>query len=181
MSTDVKPSECSCKLTNGYTSKNNNLNNNSPSGSNFALSGNGTCSCDSSVINANDKYTAAIELSNKCREFYNSRLEAANSIKSRWCMTPYDKSSPENSSTSSPLPPHSPNDSSSSSSSSSSSISPSSSTSSLSGTSSNGTAKDNDNSYSSEPLKSRRQNSIDVAMDRLRTEMVSSFTCMGFF
>ncbi|CAG5127445.1 unnamed protein product [Candidula unifasciata] len=35
-------------------------------------------------VNSNDKYTAAIELSNKCREFYQSRLQTANSMKSRW-------------------------------------------------------------------------------------------------
>jgi hypothetical protein len=34
--------------------------------------------------NSNDKYTAAIELSNKCREFYKSRVEAANTMKSKW-------------------------------------------------------------------------------------------------
>nr|KAG5702167.1 hypothetical protein BaRGS_033879 [Batillaria attramentaria] len=31
-----------------------------------------------------DKYTASIELSNACRQFYKSRVEAANCIKTRW-------------------------------------------------------------------------------------------------
>lgn len=35
---------------------------------------------------AMDKYTAAIELSNACRQFYQARVEAANCIKSRWQM-----------------------------------------------------------------------------------------------
>lgn len=37
--------------------------------------------------NSNDKYTAAIELSNKCREFYQFRLQTASSMKSRWCSS----------------------------------------------------------------------------------------------
>lgn len=98
--------------------------------------------------NSNDKYTAAIELSNKCREFYKSRLEAANFMKSKWrdSASQYNSCS-DNESTSS------------------SASSPNSSSSSIS--SSHG----DDNSRIS---NSRRQrNGVDVAMERLRSEMVS--------
>ncbi|KAL8621671.1 hypothetical protein ACOMHN_024642 [Nucella lapillus] len=38
----------------------------------------------SQSISADDKYTASIELSNACRQFYKSRVEAAHCIKSKW-------------------------------------------------------------------------------------------------
>ncbi|CAL1533071.1 unnamed protein product [Lymnaea stagnalis] len=102
--------------------------------------------------NSNDKYTAAIELSNKCREFYKSRLEAANFMKSKWRdgASQYGGCSDGESTPSS---------------SSSASSSPNSSSSSIA--SSHG----NDNSRI---VSSRRQrNGVDVAMERLRSEMVS--------
>ncbi|RUS90923.1 hypothetical protein EGW08_001320, partial [Elysia chlorotica] len=183
----VKPVKCSCNLINGYVINNKNNNNNNSNSinkninnnasnsscSSLAMTNNGRCCCD---IDANDKYTAAIELSNKCREFYQSRLEAANSIKSRWRIEPSDKLSTENSYPYSPQTKHQSQKSASlssfsSSTSSSESLSASSSTSSLSACSSGVSNKDSSAQFG----KARRTNSIDLAMNRLRTEMVSIY------
>lgn len=87
-----------------------------------------------------DKYTASIELSNACRQFYKSRVEAADCIKSRWERHAQHTRSPGN---------------------------------------------DNDRPADDNSTAQRRQrNSIDEAMDKLRTEMVSgwdflsSVTCL---
>lgn len=83
---------------------------------------------------AMDKYTASIELSNACRQFYKSRVEAAHCIKSRWerhsslCRTGNDNDRPADNSTT-----------------------------------------------------RRQRNSIDVAMDKLRTEMVSGRNSLLLF
>ncbi|KAK6990025.1 hypothetical protein BgiMline_013296 [Biomphalaria glabrata] len=49
-----------------------------------------------------DKYTAAIELSNKCRDFYKSRVEAANIMKSKWRHSVSDSESASSSASTSP-------------------------------------------------------------------------------
>uniref|UniRef100_A0A0B6ZWW3 Uncharacterized protein n=2 Tax=Arion vulgaris TaxID=1028688 RepID=A0A0B6ZWW3_9EUPU len=93
--------------------------------------------------NNNDKYTAAIELSNKCREFYKHRLEAANKRKSK-CRESSLGHQQENiidttfssSSSSSPL-----------------------------------TSDGDDNVRGNQSQEQRRR--IDQAMDTLRSEMVS--------
>ncbi|XP_059151635.1 uncharacterized protein LOC131937915 [Physella acuta] len=54
--------------------------------------------CGSWRLDASDKYTAAIELSNRCREFYNSRVVVANSMKTRWRDSLSDTSSSSSSS-----------------------------------------------------------------------------------
>ncbi|GFN89409.1 hypothetical protein PoB_001591500 [Plakobranchus ocellatus] len=171
--------ECSYKLSHCHISGNNNNNNISStvsnnntvnsnasaistSSSNSTLTVNGRCS--DVVVNANDKYTAAIELSNRCREFYNSRLAAASSIKSRWSVpqAACDNHAQENNNntSSSVLP----------SLSSSTSSSPTSSSSSTSLSSTSNCSKVNTPDVGN---TKRRTNSIDQAMDRLRTEMVS--------
>lgn len=40
------------------------------------------------VMSSVDKHTEYIELSNKCREFYNKRIESADTIKQRLSPTP---------------------------------------------------------------------------------------------
>ena len=87
-----------------------------------------------------DKYTASIDLSNACRQFYKSRLEAAHCIKARW-----EKQA--------------------------------------SATRRTTVGNDNDrpvadnHSSRSDNVQRRHRSSIDAAMDKLRTEMVSRFSC----
>lgn len=86
-----------------------------------------------------DKYTASIELSNACRQFYQSRLEAAHGIKSRWER----HSNPQST---------------------------------CCGDDSNDNcrpASDHTCSSVSSGSQQRQRNSIDEAMDRLRSEMTS--------
>ncbi|KAK7490484.1 hypothetical protein BaRGS_00018270 [Batillaria attramentaria] len=88
-----------------------------------------------------DKYTASIELSNACRQFYKSRVEAANCIKTRWERNAAHV------------------------------------TRRTSGNDNDHTGN-RDNSNTSR----KQRNSIDEAMEKLRTEMASSagFQCDGF-
>ena len=81
-----------------------------------------------------DKYAASIELSNACRQFYKSRVEAAHCIKSRWERH-----------------------------------------------SSHRSGNDNDRPADDNSTQRRQKNSIDKAMDRLRTEMVSGRICFVTF
>ncbi|KAL8623779.1 hypothetical protein ACOMHN_054085 [Nucella lapillus] len=85
-----------------------------------------------------DKYTASIELSNACRQFYQSRLEAAHCIKSKWERHAHSTCCGDDSSNDNCRP-----------------------------------ADDHTGTSVSSQSQHRQRNSIDEAMDRLRTEMTS--------